>query len=51
LTAFGVANAIDSPDGWSVDNLVVIVPEPGTGALLAMGAFVFSFWQSKRRKV
>jgi hypothetical protein len=36
--------------GWSLDNLVVSVPEPSIGALLALGALAFSFWRSKRRK-
>lgn len=37
LTAFGIANAPSSPDGWSVDNLVVMVPEPDTRVLVAAG--------------
>lgn len=36
--------------GWSLDNLVVSIPEPGTSALLALGALTFSFWRNRRRK-
>jgi hypothetical protein len=37
-------------DGWSLDNLVVSVPEPGIGAFFVAWALTFSFWQRKRRK-
>jgi len=50
LTRFGVSNDQSSPDGWSVDNLVVIVPEPASGALLLMGGISgLAFWRWKRR--
>jgi hypothetical protein len=35
---------------WSLDNLVVIVPEPSTGALFLIGGFTFSVWRGRRRK-
>ena len=47
LTAFGIANDPSSPDGWSADNLVVIVPEPGMGALLVGGFVAWVFWRRK----
>jgi hypothetical protein len=50
LTAFGIANAPSSPDGWSADNLVVVVPEPGMGALLLGGLIALVFWRSKTRE-
>jgi hypothetical protein len=34
-------------EGWSVDNLVVGIPEPGTGALLVVGTLTFLFWRMK----
>jgi hypothetical protein len=49
LTLFGVSNEQSSPDGWSVDNLVVEVPEPGMGALLAGGLAALAFWRKKTR--
>jgi hypothetical protein len=39
---------VEIPDNtWSLDNLVVAVPEPGTGALFALGLLGFQF---ERRK-
>lgn len=35
--------------GWSLDNLVVAVPEPGAGALFGLGALALSFWWRKRK--
>jgi hypothetical protein len=37
-------------DGWSLDNLVVSIPEPGTGALFVVGALVFQIRRIQRRK-
>lgn len=34
---------------WSLDNLVVSIPEPGTGALLVIGTLTLLFWRVKRR--
>ncbi len=34
--------------GWSLDNLRLLVPEPGTGALLVVGAAVFAVRVLKR---
>lgn len=34
--------------GWSLDNLVVGVPEPGTGALVLFGGLLL-WWQGRRR--
>lgn len=48
LKAFIISIPLTSPDGWSADNLVVIVPEPATGALLLVGAVMV--WFSYRRK-
>jgi hypothetical protein len=50
LTFFEISNDQSSPDGWSIDNLVVIVPEPGTGALLVGGFGALVFWRKKARK-
>lgn len=36
--------------GWSLDNLVVSIPEPGTGALMVLGAAVCALGCFKRRK-
>lgn len=36
--------------GWSLDNLVVSIPEPGTGALIILGAAVGALRCFKRRK-
>lgn len=36
--------------GWSLDNVVVSVPEPGVGALMILGAVVGAFRCFKRRK-
>jgi hypothetical protein len=36
--------------GWSLDNLVVIIPEPAAGGLFALGALTFVLWQRRRRK-
>jgi hypothetical protein len=35
--------------GWSLDNLVVSVPEPGTSTLLAIGAALMALGSSKRK--
>lgn len=35
--------------GWSLDNLVVSVPEPGTSTLLAIGAVLMALGSSKRK--
>ena len=35
---------------WSLDNLVVIVPEPGGSAFFFLGAIAFLAYQFKRRK-
>jgi hypothetical protein len=34
---------------WSLDNLVVAIPEPDIGALCALGAFTISYWQRRRK--
>jgi hypothetical protein len=34
--------------GWSLDNLVVSVPEPGTFALLMLGMGIAAIWRFKR---
>ncbi len=34
---------------WSMDNLAVIVPEPGSAELFALGAVVVSLWRSRRK--
>ncbi|HWD92872.1 MAG TPA: PEP-CTERM sorting domain-containing protein [Verrucomicrobiae bacterium] len=50
LTAFGISNDQSSPDGWSVDTLVVVVPEPASGALLLAGGVAgLAFRKLKRR--
>jgi hypothetical protein len=36
--------------GWSLDNLVVFIPEPSTAALLLVGGLVFGVCRRKRRK-
>ena len=36
--------------GWSLDNLYVSVPEPGTGALMVLGAALLGLRFNKRRK-
>jgi len=38
-----------SSSGWSMDNLVIAVPEPASGALLACGAFAAMLLRKKRR--
>lgn len=35
---------------WSMDNLVVVIPEPSTAALLVTGGIMFSLRTLKRRK-
>ena len=35
--------------GWSLDNLRIFVPEPGTGALLVVGAALLSIPFLKRK--
>ena len=35
--------------GWSLDNLIVSVPEPGPGALFVLGALTLSIWRSRTR--
>jgi hypothetical protein len=35
---------------WSLDNLVVIIPEPGTNALLLVGALALGLLRLKRRR-
>jgi hypothetical protein len=36
--------------GWSLDNLVVSIPEPATGALLLAGGFLFCTQAAQRRE-
>jgi hypothetical protein len=36
--------------GWSLDNLVVVIPEPGTGALILFGVIGFGLWRMKWRR-
>jgi len=36
--------------GWSLDNLVVSIPEPGTSTLLAIGAVLVALGSSKRKR-
>lgn len=36
--------------GWSLDNLVVSVPEPTSGAMLLAGGLVLGAWESCRRR-
>lgn len=36
--------------GWSLDNLVVIIPEPRTGALITLGAVIGALRWCKRRQ-
>ena len=39
----------NTPDqGWSMDNLILTVPEPGTGALFILGGLLFQFHRRKR---
>ncbi len=40
---------LSSPLGWSMDNLVIAVPEPASGALLTCGAFAAMLLRKKRR--
>ncbi len=39
------------PDPGSLDNLVLSIPEPGSGALFALGALSLSFSRNRRRKL
>ena len=36
-------------DGWSLDNLVVSIPEPGTWALLVAGGLLFGALKFRKR--
>lgn len=44
----GLARVEIPTDGWSLDNLVVSIPEPGTWALLILGGILFG-WRCFRR--
>jgi len=37
--------------GWSLDNLVVSIPEPSAGALVLVGTLAFGFWRMKKEKI
>lgn len=50
LTLFGIKNDNSSPDGWSVDNLVVIVPEPTSSTLLLVGGIVGLVFRKLKRR-
>lgn len=36
--------------GWSLDNVVVVIPEPSTGSLLVLGVALAGFRQYKRKR-
>lgn len=36
--------------GWSLDNLVVAVPEPAVSSLLGLGAMLLALWVAKRNR-
>lgn len=47
----GLSRVETSDIGWSLDNLVVQIPEPGTGVLMVLGAALLGFrlFKQKRR--
>jgi hypothetical protein len=36
---------------WSLDNLVVVIPEPSTFALTILGGAMFTLWRMRRRRL
>lgn len=47
---FGLTRVEIPNYAWSLDNLVVSIPEPSTSALLAIGTLTFSLWRIRNRK-
>ncbi len=49
FTGFTDLTRVEIPtSGWSLDNLVVSVPEPAANALLAFGGLLLGAWQLRR---
>ncbi len=46
----GLSRLETSDIAWSLDNLAVSIPEPGTGALLVLGAALAAFGRFKRTR-
>jgi hypothetical protein len=50
FTGFTDLTRVEVPTyGWSLDNLVVSVPEPASGTVLALGGLLLGAWQLRRR--
>jgi hypothetical protein len=51
FTGFTDLSRVEVPTyGWSLDNLVVSVPEPASNALLTLGGLLLGAWRLRRRR-
>jgi hypothetical protein len=51
FTGFTDLTRVEIPTyGWSLDNLVVSVPEPASGTVLALGGLLLGAWRLRRQR-